>query len=93
MIESSDELRQNYASGQRLTVALPVGTGIMPGVIRIIKGWPFQWFILSGSIAVVIMTVFAPPGCLYPRNRRTRVKHDTHLVVARDCIAIAGSRL
>jgi len=61
MIEKTDESRQGYALGLRLTVALSVGAAIVLGVIRIIKGWPIQWFILGGYICVVIMTAFAPP--------------------------------
>jgi hypothetical protein len=61
MIEKTDESRQGYAFGLRLTVALSVGAAIVLGVIRIIKGWPIQWFILGGYICVVIMTAFAPP--------------------------------
>jgi hypothetical protein len=61
MIEKSDASRQDYAVGLRLTVALSVGAAIVLGVVRIIKGWPIQWFILGGYIGVVIMTAFAPP--------------------------------
>jgi hypothetical protein len=50
-----------YALGLRLTVALAVGGAIVVGVIRIIRGWPIQWFIIGGYIAVMVMTPFAPP--------------------------------
>jgi hypothetical protein len=50
-----------YALGLRLTVALAVGGAIVAGVIRIIRGWPIQWFIIGGYIAVMVMTPFAPP--------------------------------
>ncbi len=30
------------------------------GVLRIIKGWPVQYLIISGYIGVVVMTAFAP---------------------------------
>lgn len=60
MIESTDESKNNYAKGLRYTVAFSVGLAIVIGVIRIIKGWPIQWFIIGGYILVVIMTVFAP---------------------------------
>jgi len=33
----------------------------MIGVLRIIKGWPIQYLIISGYLGVVIMTAFAPP--------------------------------
>jgi len=60
MIEATDAARKSYASGLRYTVALSVGLAIVLGVIRILKGWPVQWFIISGYIIVVIMTMFAP---------------------------------
>lgn len=60
MIEDNDSSRLEYASGLRLTVALSVGFAILLGVIRIIKGWPVQYLIISGYIGVVIMTYFAP---------------------------------
>ncbi len=60
MIGSTDEAKQGYADGLRLSVALAVGLALVIGVFRIIKGWPLQWFIIVGYILVVIMTWFAP---------------------------------
>ena len=60
MIEDSDEARESYAFGLRITVAVSVGIAILVGVFRIIKGWPIQYLIIGGYIGVVIMTVFAP---------------------------------
>ena len=60
MIESSDAAQEEYADGLRYTVALSVGLAIVVGVIRILKGWPVQWFIIGGYVIVVIMTMFAP---------------------------------
>jgi hypothetical protein len=50
----------DYAEGLRLTVALSVGFAIVLGVVRILKGWPMHWMIISGYILVVIITPFAP---------------------------------
>lgn len=50
-----------YALGLRLTVALSVGTALVIGVFRILKGWPVQYLIIGGYLGVVVMTVFAPP--------------------------------
>ena len=61
VIPSTEEARQSYAFGLRLTVALSVGLAVVVGVFRILKGWPIQWFIIAGYIGVVIMTAFAPP--------------------------------
>ncbi len=60
MIEPGDNAREAYANGLRYTVALSVGLAIVLGVIRILKGWPIQWFIICGYVLVIIMTSFAP---------------------------------
>ena len=60
VIVNSDESRQSYADGLRLTVALSVGLALVIGVLRIIRGWPIQYLIIGGYIGVVIMTAFAP---------------------------------
>ena len=52
--------RDSYALGLRITVAVSVGIAILIGVIRIIRGWPIQYLIITGYIGVVIMTTFAP---------------------------------
>jgi len=60
MISDSEAARGSYASGLRLTVALSVGFAIVLGVLRILKGWPIQYFIIGGYLGVVAMTAFAP---------------------------------
>jgi hypothetical protein len=60
MIAATDAAREQYADGLRYTVALSVGLAIVVGVVRILKGWPVQWFIIGGYVLVVIMTMFAP---------------------------------
>jgi hypothetical protein len=60
MIEDSDQAREDYAQGLRLTVALSVGFAIVLGVFRIVKGWPIQYLIIGGYVGVVVMTAFAP---------------------------------
>ena len=52
--------RHTYATLLRLTVAFSVGVAIVIGVFRILKGWPIQYFIISGYLLVVVMTMFAP---------------------------------
>lgn len=52
---------ENYALGLRLSVALSVGTAIVIGVVRIIKGWPIQYLIMGGYGLVVLVTTVAPP--------------------------------
>lgn len=60
VIENTEIARQNYANGLRYTVAISVGTALVIGVIRILKGWPMHWIIAAGYVLVVIMTMFAP---------------------------------
>lgn len=60
-ILDDEESLERYAFGLRMTVALSVGCAIMIGVVRIIKGWPIQWLIISGYLGVVVLTFFAPP--------------------------------
>jgi hypothetical protein len=61
MIANTTEATESYADGLRFTVAISVGLAIVVGVLRIIKGWPIQYLIISGYVCVVIMTMFAPP--------------------------------
>lgn len=60
MIENADSEKHRYALGLRITVAISVGIAIVIGVLRILKGWPIQYLIITGYISVVIMTFFAP---------------------------------
>ncbi|MCW9023901.1 MAG: DUF1538 domain-containing protein [Gammaproteobacteria bacterium] len=59
-IVDTEESRSSYANGLRFTVALSVGIALVIGVLRIIRGWPIQYLIITGYIGVVIMTAFAP---------------------------------
>jgi hypothetical protein len=52
--------RDAYALALRYTVALAVGCAIAVGVLRIVRGWPIHWIILSGYALVVFVTPFAP---------------------------------
>lgn len=64
LIEASESAMASYANGLRMSVALSVGLAILLGVLRILKGWPVQWFIIGGYIMVVIMTAFAPDAII-----------------------------
>jgi hypothetical protein len=59
-IDDTVEAKSSYAYGLRITVALSVGSAILIGVLRILKGWPIQWLIIGGYIMIVILTSFAP---------------------------------
>ena len=59
-ISADHDSMRSYAMGLRITVALSVGIAILVGLIRILKGWPIQYLIIGGYIAVMIITIFAP---------------------------------
>jgi len=60
IIANNVEAKQSYANGLRFTVAFSVGLAIVIGVIRILKGWPIHYLIMTGYMLVVIVTMFAP---------------------------------
>jgi hypothetical protein len=60
IIESSEESQQSYAFGLRMTVAFSVGFAILIGVLRILKGWPLHYLIISGYVVIIAITPFAP---------------------------------
>ena len=59
-LADDDAARQGYAFNLRMVVALAVGTAIMLGVLRILKGWPIHRLIIAGYVLVTVMTAFAP---------------------------------
>lgn len=60
-ITDSAEARADYALTLRLVVASAVGTAVLLGVIRILKGWPLHYLIIGGYVLVMLMTGFSPP--------------------------------
>lgn len=60
MIQKDQAALESYATGLRYTVAVSVGLAILLGVLRIIKGWPIQYLIISGYLGIILMTAFAP---------------------------------
>lgn len=56
--------RENFAYGLRLTVAFSVGLAIVIGVLRILRGWPIHYLIISGYLIVVVITGFAPESII-----------------------------
>lgn len=59
-IELSAAAMDRYALGLRLTVAAAVGIALVLGVLRIILNWPLPAMIISGYLAVVVVTTVAP---------------------------------
>ena len=48
------------AKALRYTVAVSVGSSLVIGVLRILKGWPIQWLIIAGYVIVIALTTIAP---------------------------------
>ncbi|ATX81468.1 Protein of unknown function (DUF1538) [Mariprofundus ferrinatatus] len=61
VIDATEASMDGYANSLRMTVAMSVGTAIVLGVLRILKGWPLHFCIIGGYFIVVAMTYFAPP--------------------------------
>ena len=59
-IEPDAAAIEEFALGLRYTVAVSVGAGITLGVLRILKGWPVHWLIISGYVIAVVLALFAP---------------------------------
>ena len=51
---------EHHAQALRYTVAVSVGVSLVLGVLRILKGWPIQWLIISGYACAVALTAVAP---------------------------------
>ena len=59
-IPADAEARADYAFELRMVVAVSVGSALVLGVIRILKGWPLHRLIIGGYVLVSAMTAFAP---------------------------------
>lgn len=59
-IQSGEESEASYADALRYTVAVSVGSSLVVGVFRILKGWPIHWLIIGGYVVVVCLTAIAP---------------------------------
>jgi len=59
-IANTVEARAAYAVGLRIVVALAVGTAIVLGVFRILKGWPLHHLVIGGYVVAMVITSFAP---------------------------------
>jgi len=60
LIASTKDAMQTYALGLRLSVAFSVGLAILIGVLRILRGWPIHYLIISGYVMVMLVTLIAP---------------------------------
>jgi len=59
-IRPGEASEADYATALRCTVAISVGSSLVVGVIRILKGWPIHWLIITGYLVVVALTALAP---------------------------------
>ena len=59
-IDDSDQARNAYVLGLRITVAVSVGTALVLGVLRIVFAWSLPVMIISGYVIVIMMTAIAP---------------------------------
>jgi hypothetical protein len=59
-IADTAQARAAYAVGLRVVVALAVGTAIVLGVFRILKGWPLHHLVIGGYVIAMVITSFAP---------------------------------
>ncbi len=60
LIDPDPESLEKYAFGLRMSVAFSVGLAILIGVLRILRGWPIHYLIITGYVIVMLMTVIAP---------------------------------
>ena len=60
VITSSEEAKNDYAFGLRLTVAFAVGVALVIGVMRILANWSLPIMIISGYVLVILVTTIAP---------------------------------
>lgn len=64
VIAATEDAKEWYAAGLRLTVAISVGCAIVIGVLRIAAGWSLPLIIISGYVGVILMTAIAPPAII-----------------------------
>ncbi|MCG6657281.1 DUF1538 domain-containing protein [Halomonas campisalis] len=59
-IADLDGAQARFAWELRLVVAASVGSAVMLGVLRILKGWPLHLMIIGGYLIVLLLTLQAP---------------------------------
>lgn len=60
LIEEDEDAIAVYALTLRYVVALAVGSAVLLGVLRILKGWPLHHIVIGGYVVVVLVTPLAP---------------------------------
>lgn len=64
VIGDTAEDEATYRLGLRLTVALAVGSALVLGVSRIVIGWPLHRIVIGGYVAVIALSLLAPPEAI-----------------------------
>lgn len=59
-IATTDEAKDSYALGLRLTVAVAVGAALILGVMRILANWSLPFLIIAGYCLVMLLSTIAP---------------------------------
>lgn len=92
-IAASEEAKNSYALGLRLTVAFAVGIALIIGVVRILANWSLPLLIIGGYCLVVLLTTIAPKeivGVAYDSGGVTTSTVTVPLVTAVG-VGLAGS--
>lgn len=64
VIADTAAAREHYALVLRYVVALAVGSAVLLGVLRILKGWPLHYLVISGYALVLALTSIAPESII-----------------------------
>jgi hypothetical protein len=64
VIADTATAREEYALVLRYVVALAVGSAVLLGVLRILKGWPLHYLVISGYALVLALTSIAPDSII-----------------------------
>jgi len=60
LIANTPDAQNAFAFNLRMVVAASVGTAVVVGVLRILKGWPLHFMIIGGYVIVLLLTLVAP---------------------------------
>lgn len=60
LIDNNEDAIAAYALTLRYVVALAVGSAVLLGVLRILKGWPLHHIVIGGYVIVILITPLAP---------------------------------
>ncbi|MBF0183365.1 MAG: DUF1538 domain-containing protein [Magnetococcales bacterium] len=64
LIGQTPDEQIGYARMLRIVVAISVGTALLFGALRIVRGWPIHHLIIGGYLLIVLITPFAPQAII-----------------------------